>query len=443
MTDVAATQSTESTQSSESAESTIGGGAPDAAVDGPVDGPVAGGPVGAGGRLLAAARLAAPAIGLYLGLRAISLDVLAAILVYARPREPGRLVYWDGSTDTWRGYRAITDVLLSWDGRWYSLLAAEGYPDLAGSDEHGIPYTHRLAFFPLYPLLARPFTLLPGVSGGTACMIVSFVSSIAAAWGLFAIGNLIKDRRFGIMFAALWAVAPVCMAQNGAFTESLFTALSAWSLYAVLTRRWLVAGALCGLAGACRPNAMALAAAIGVSALIAVVRRRDGWRPYVGTALAPLGYVAVILYAGSRLGNVTGFFELQRNYWDAYFDYGKSTVEYIGTAMLTHEPYNNHVFLLTALVVVLYGLLILLAAVDRAPLPLMVFAVVLFIGSAGSHGKFSFLDRHMMPIFPALIVPAAGLAKAKFRTQVVLLPALAVLSGWYGGWLPFGSGHLI
>ena len=86
------------------------------------------------------------------------------------------------------------------------------------------------------------------------------------------------------------------------YTETLFTALAAWSLFAVMRRRWLTAGVLCLAAGLTRSVAIALIAAVGLAALVAVCRRRDGWRPWVGGALAPLG-VPARSWPGSATGS--------------------------------------------------------------------------------------------------------------------------------------------
>ncbi len=432
--------------------------------------PVAGGPLGTGDappgpapapprgglprlrhrleRLRDAALAASPAIGLYLGLRLLSLDVLATLVWVGHAREPDRVVYWDGSTDTWRGYRTLADVLLSWDGRWYSLIAERGYEHLAAGaagavDEHGVPYTYRLAFFPLYPYLARSLTWLPGMTGGRACLVVSLLASVAAAWGLFAIGNHLHGRRVGVLLAALWAVVPAGMTENGGFTESLFTALCAWALYAVMRRRWLVAGALTAITGLTRPTAIALVATVGLAAVYAVVRRRDGWRPVAAAALSPLGYGGYVLFAGHYLGGPDGFFRLQRYHWDSYFDFGRTTAQNIDRILFLQDQYKESIFLLTLSVVIAVAVLTILAAVDRTPWVLVVFAAVMLVGSVGSHAHFASLERHLLPVFPALIIPAVALARARFRTLVVLLPILAILSGWYGGWLPFTSGQVI
>jgi hypothetical protein len=396
-------------------------------------------------RLRSAARLASPAIALYVGLRILSLDALAILTLIGRGKEPGRSVYWDGSTDSWRGYRSLGDILLSWDGRWYSKIATYGYENLAtgGIDEYGIPYLHRLAFFPLYPYLARSLGWVPGLTPSGACLVVSFLSSIAAAWGIFAIGNLLRGRRFGIVLAGLWALVPAGVSQNGAFTESLYTALCAWALYAVLRRRWVVAGLITAVTGLTRPTAIALVATIGFAALVAAVRGRDGWRPYAAMALCPVGYVGWVLVAGYYLGSPGGFFDLQRNHWDSYFDFGKTTGESVVRVLFNQEHYKESIFLVTLVAVLGVAVCTILAAAQRMPWVLVLFATVMFVGSVGSHAHFTSLARHLLPVFPALLVPAVVAARARTRTLAVLLPTAAVLSGWYGGWLVFTSGQVI
>ena len=159
--------------------------------------------------------------------------------------------------------------------------------------------------------------------------------------------------------------------------------------------------------------------------------------------LAPIGYLGYIVFAGIRLGSLTGFFKLQRYFWDSYFDYGRSSTAALSAIMLGHKPYNQPILLVTGVVVISVAVLVVLAAMHRTPWVLIVFAVMMFIGSVGSHANFSAMERHLLPVFPALVVPAAVLARARPQMAGVVLFVLALLSGWYGGWLPFSSGNVI
>jgi hypothetical protein len=391
-----------------------------------------------------AARAAAPAIGLYLILRLVSLEVMAILANAAHNREPGRQVYWDGSHARWRGWSSPVDVLLSWDARWYTLLAGGGGGPAGAVDPNGVPYDLRVMFFPLYPWLARPLTYLPFVSPAGACLIVSLVAAVAAAWGIFAIGRKLHGQRFGIMLAGLWAVVPAAMTQNGAFTESLFTAFAAWALYALLDERWLTAGLLAGLSGLTRPTAAALIGTVGLVALVAAVRRRGGWRPYAAMLLAPAGLAAYLAYAADRLGGLDRYFDTHRSTFGAYFDYGVSTWNVVkGILIGIGDDAAQPIRVMSVLFLIGFIALLVLAVVNHAPWQLTVFAVAMLVLAVGSHAHISMMGRHLLPAFPVLLVPALVLARASSRNVTLVFGALALASGWYAGWLPFISGQAI
>ncbi len=396
-------------------------------------------------RLRGAALIAAPAIGLYLVLRMISLEVMATLANSALSKDPTRQVYWDGSHAMWRGWVSPIDPLLSWDARWYMLLAGSGTGGPPGAvDENGVPYELRLMFFPLYPALARPLTYLPFVSPAGACLFVSLIAAIAAAWGIFAIGRKLHGDRFGIMLVALWAVAPAALSQNGAFSESLFTALAAWALLAVLNERWLTAGILAGLSGLSRPTAAALIAAIGLAALVAAIRRRGGWRPYAAMLLAPAGLIGYVAYASAKLGGVGEYFRVHQDTFGAYFDFGESHFDVVkGIVTGVGEDTREPIRVLSVLFLFGFLLLLALAMANRTPWPLLVFAIATLILAVGSRAHISMIGRHLLPVFPVLLVPASVLARAAPRNTVLVLGTLALASGWYAGWLPFISGQAI
>ncbi|GIE85937.1 glycosyltransferase family 39 protein [Actinoplanes regularis] len=395
---------------------------------------------------LSALRTAAPAIGLYVLLRLLSLEIMYMLAAQAHARAPGRQVYPDGSINNqWRSFTSATDALVSWDGRWYTKIAGSGLGGPVGAvDADGVPYELRLAFFPLYPWLARPLTFLPLVSPVTACLIVSLLSAIAAAWGLYAVGRRVGGHRVGVMLAAVWAVVPTAMTQNGAFTESLFTALAVWALYAVLTERWLIAGLLAGVSGLSRPTAAALIGTVGLAALIAAVSRRGGWRPYVAMLLAPAGLLAYLGFASARLGGFTRYTDLHHNTFGARWDHGANTWGMVSDILIGVDDDNAAKPIRVLSLVILAGFIVLLVLLAfRAPWQLTVFAAAMLVLATGTSTHISMIGRHLLPAFPVLLVPAALLARASNRDLTIVLGGLALLSGWYAGWLPFISGQAI
>lgn len=203
------------------------------------------------GRAAAALASAAPVLGVYAAVRIVGLVVLWVAASVAGKDAPH---------------------LLSerWDSVWYQRVAENGYGytvTLADGAIHS-----DLAFFPLLPALERGIAEVTPLGLAGAGLLVAWVAGLLAAWGIFAVGARLYGRRAGVVLAALWGVYPTAFVQSMAYTETLFTALAAWSLYAVLTRRWIVAGALCVLAGLTRPSAAALIAALAITAAATLVR---------------------------------------------------------------------------------------------------------------------------------------------------------------------------
>ncbi|MDV9177469.1 glycosyltransferase family 39 protein, partial [Streptomyces sp. W16] len=173
-------------------------------------------------------RRAAPALLGYAAVRALGLVVLAV---------------WSAA----RGKSAHTLLTARWDALWYTRVADLGYGyevRLPNGDVHS-----NLAFFPLLPWLERFMHAVSPLSYADGGLVVSLLASLAAAWGIFAVAEHVYGRRAGVCAVLLWAVLPVGIVQSMAYSESLFTALAAWSLYAALTGRWPTAGALALLAG--------------------------------------------------------------------------------------------------------------------------------------------------------------------------------------------------
>ncbi len=209
-----------------------------------------------------ALRRAAPALLGYAAVRALGLVVLAL---------------WSGA----RGKDAYTLLTARWDSLWYTRVAELGYGyevRLPNGDVHS-----NLAFFPLLPWLERLVAAVSPLSYADGGFVVSVLASLAAAWGIFAVADHVYGRRAGVCAVLLWAVLPVGIVQSMAYSESLFTALAAWSLYAVLTGRWVTAGVLAGLAGLTRPVGLAVVAAVWAAGVAAFLRERASTRGHAST----------------------------------------------------------------------------------------------------------------------------------------------------------------
>ncbi|MER5545196.1 hypothetical protein [Streptomyces sp. NPDC002589] len=333
------------------------------------------------------------------------------------------------------GKHPLTLLARSWDSVWYLGIAAHGYGHDLPSHHPGVHSD--LAFFPLYPALVRAVTTLTPLGGGAAGLLLSWTAAAVAAAGIHAVGSRLHGRATGIALVLLWALLPHSVVLSLAYTEPVLTAFAAWSLYAVLAGNWLWAGVLAALAGLARPNGFAVAAAVLGVAGVEVWRRRGkvSHRLWTGVALAPLGWTAYVLWVGRRKGDLLGgYFEVQR-LWGSKFDFGRGALRYLRAMLLDGSRF---VVPMALAVVAVATLLYVVLLLDRAPLPLLVYAGVLLLIALGGSGFFESKPRFLLPAFPLLLPLARGLVRTA-RTRpwhaTVLVAALAGLSYLYGAYL--------
>ncbi|MFF7185782.1 hypothetical protein ACFZAR_11145 [Streptomyces sp. NPDC008222] len=323
----------------------------------------------------------------------------------------------------------------SWDSVWYLGIASHGY-GLTLRNSTGVHCD--LAFFPLYPGLVRAVTTLTPLGGVEAGLLVSWTAAVVAAYGIYRIGVRLHGPAVATALVALWGLLPHSVVLSMAYTEPVLTACAAWSLYAVLTRRWVWAGALAAFAGLSRPNGCSVAVAVLASAAHEVWRARGrgvSHRLWTGAALAPLGWSSYVLWVGRRRGDpLGGYFTVQR-LWGSQFDFGHGALRFTEHMAL----HGTRLLFPMALVIlgvssVLFGLLI----ADRAPLPLVVYSGVLLVIALGGSGFFESKPRFLLPAFPLLTVVARALvrtARARPWHATIVASALAGLSFVYGAYL--------
>ncbi|GAA0405549.1 glycosyltransferase family 39 protein [Streptomyces luteireticuli] len=366
-----------------------------------------------------ALRHAAPALLAYAAVRALGITVLAL---------------WGLAT----GKDAHHLLAGRWDSVWYARIAEDGYGytlTLGGGKVHS-----DLAFFPLLPWLERSLSSVLPLSAADAGLLVSAVSSLFAAAGIFAIGDRLHGRRAGVALVVLWAALPVGVVQSMAYSESLFTALAAWSLYAVLTGRWPAAGVLAALAGLTRPVGAAVVAAVWISAAAVLLRRRPERgarrRMLLGAALAPLGWLAYVVWVGVRTGSPAGYLDVQGG-WGNGFDGGLAFGAFIGK-LLAGPAFPAGLALLVGVALVVW--LYVRGARRGQPLPLLVYSGTVLLLALTAKGYFGSKPRLMLPAFPLLLPLAMALARLRTSRAVLVASAVALGAAGYGAFWLNGSG---
>ena len=377
-------------------------------------------------------RLPAPALGalVYAALRVINV-VLTAIAIQHPPYSAHR--------------RTLVELLRSGDGGHYWTIAAHGYLYPA------VPIAHdsSFAFFPAYPALIDSLAWLPGISITGAGLIVTAVAGLAAAWGLTKLGlRITGDARIGVLLVAIWAVAPSSSVLSMMYAEALFCALAIWALYALVEQRWLTAGLLTLGAGLVRSTALAVVAAVGVAALIALIRAArerqpfgSWWRPVAAIVLAPLGLLGFLGYVAVEAGRLDGWFWIEHNTFWMTFDWGVSTVKMIKDTMFG-EPPTSQIFVILTLAAAV--VLLIWSLTERIPVYLHVYTfVVVAMAFATSANWVGSKPRFLLPAVLLGLPLARALAPVRIVILVLIFVVLAAVTTWYSlymhilaGWAP-------
>lgn len=385
--------------------------------------------------------------------------VAPALLGYAAVRALGlvALALWSATRDK-SPHQLLT---ARWDSLWYTRVAELGYGyevRLPNGDVHS-----NLAFFPLLPWLERAVSAVTPLSYADAGLLISTLASLGAAWGIFAVADHVHTEkrarsaalegrwretggRAGVCAVLLWAVLPVGIVQSMAYSESLFTALAAWSLYAVLTGRWLTAGLLASFAGLTRPVGAAVVAAVWVAAIASYIRERsapapDGaplWRRALGMFLAPLGAAGYILWVGQRTGNgPLGYLDVQAG-WGNGFDGGYAFARFVADKFTSFPSALAGLGLIVGVALVIW--LYVICVRQAQPLPLLVYTGIVTALALCASSYFGSKPRLLLPAFPLLLPLALALARLRTSRSAWVLGSVAVVSAVYGAFWLNGSG---
>jgi len=206
------------------------------------------------------------------------------------------------------------NVWSHWDGEHYVALALGGYLHPPGNVSP--------AFFPLYPLLLRSFAELFGGPLSQQALSVwgPLISLVFLPFAFYFIYHIARNdwgERVAQGSVLALAFFPTTFFLNAAYTESLFLALSAGSLWAARVRRdLLLACVLGGFAAATRNVGIFLVAPL-VYEWIKEGGLEEGSERWQGVylALIPSGLLAYMGYLWVRFGDPLLFYSAQE-FWN-------------------------------------------------------------------------------------------------------------------------------
>jgi hypothetical protein len=170
-----------------------------------------------------------------------------------------------------------------WDGPHFIEIARYGY---------GLPADPaRIVLFPVFPYMIRAgsFFIDPVAAG----MAIAFVSTLAAAAGLYRLARFDHGRATARWSVLAMSIFPTAYALVAPYSEATFLAFAIWAFVRAREDNWRAAGILAFLAGATRIQGWFLIPALAVEYWLAR-RRVDRDARWLLVALAgPLLYLAI------------------------------------------------------------------------------------------------------------------------------------------------------
>jgi hypothetical protein len=305
--------------------------------------------------------------------------------------------------------------LLGWDAGWYKSIAQVGYAPLGRQS---------LRFFPALPLLTHMLAWLPGVSDGTALLVIANVAAFVATALLFVLvrretGELEVARR------SLWilSLGPAAYVMVMGYAESLLLCAAIGCFLALRSARpnFALAGLLGFVAALTRPVGVLLALVIATELVRWWVRldRGDRLIGLAATAAPVLGVLAFLGWADHVAGDLWAPLrvQLESSHHGGLSDPFVTVVHdargllhhHVGTAL--HVPW------------VLLAAVLLVVCWRRLPAGYTVFAAgTMAFALAGSN--LDSFERYALAAFPLSIAAAlVSRRPAVERTVLALLPA--------------------
>ena len=391
--------------------------------------------------------------------------VAAMIALAVAPPAAAIVSGFDPTGVTHPFHSALLDRLLAPAGRfdttWYISIAQHGY---TGYEHH--------AFFPLYPLAIHVLDWVVGqpLISGLIISLVCFGASLVLLQRLVLLD--FPDGRVAALSTWLLALFPMSLYFSAVYTESIFTLVSIWAIYAARRERWLLAGVLGALAAAARSDGFVLFVPL---VWIYLWGPRPGapradvdWRTPLGLVrrarpsilllgLVPLGLVAYLVYCAASGWSFTEPFYAASHYWGRGFAGPFSEIVIAVRHFVSHDLVaaitNTHVRVFyvgdplnwtwSNVIDVLWLVPLaaaLLAAWRTLPAVYVVYALLIVVASASTPSPLEPMmsfARYVMPAFPLFVGAAAVLVDRPWARRITLgasATLLAAFSALWGIW---------
>jgi hypothetical protein len=189
------------------------------------------------------------------------------LLIMANAQGPNP---WTGAHP---GYFDFANI---WDGLWYNIVGASGYPSHLPVDAHGQVTQNTWAFLPAYPAVVNVVAFITRLPWSVASVLVSVGFGAGASLVFYRLLRITLDESASLFAVVLFCVAPVSPLMQLGYAESMYAFLLALGLYLLVKRRYWMLLPVVTVMAFTRPSGAAFALTLGLHVVYRwVLRRRD------------------------------------------------------------------------------------------------------------------------------------------------------------------------
>lgn len=318
----------------------------------------------------------------------------------------------------------IQNTFLQWDGKWYRMITANGYPrELDTKITYIRGASASVAFFPVYPMLARGFNYVFPGGVDEALLGVNVVLSVIAVVLVGLLARDLYDIPTATRAMILFCLFPGSVTLSWSYAEPSLIVCAAACFLCMQRERWVLAGLFAAIGTATRPNGIGLVAACVVAAAVVIWRKRQ-WRSLIAVVLSPAGVLGYHFFLTRWTGESGAWMRAQREAWNEGWSWGATAVRF--TWRFLENPlgtYSGSTYMHTALALLALVIGLYCAIRTRVPLAMLAYvAVVAFLMIAPS--TVSARPRFVFAAFPLVL----GVARWWPRRNRYAFDALVVLS---------------
>jgi hypothetical protein len=349
---------------------------------------------------------------------------------------------WLQQANPWTGahpdYFSFAEI---WDGTWYHIVAASGYPSVLPHDSAGHVAQNTWAFLPAYPFLCGAISFVTGLPFNVVGVFVSVGFAAGAALVFYRILEPRLGHGTALFSVVLFCVAPLSPILQVDYAESMQLFFLACALLYLGRRSYWMMLPFVVFMDFTRPTGLAFALAMGLHVIARFVARhydpfprREVVASVVATIASGLLGYAWPFIAGVVTGVPDAYTATELSWRSPYVGWGglvpfqpwfQGAIWWMNRAGVMN-PAIGVVLLLIA--VVLFALLLFTRPVKRLGVDLRIWIASWTVYLLAVFFPQSSVFRLFVPIFP-LLGAVAQPKSAIYRIGIVLL-FIAGQIGW-------------